>query len=81
MTDHFFGGDGWEKETGGDSAVTENWWPASFSQPSQNQQHTVIARRNDEAIYCESGKYKIMLLGDTSGKQSYAFSEFEAISK
>ncbi|MCL4482833.1 MAG: hypothetical protein M1445_09535, partial [Bacteroidetes bacterium] len=51
MTDHFFGGECGEKEAGHQFSVKAESPPASFSPHSQNQQHTVIASRNDEAIY------------------------------
>jgi len=50
MTDHFFGGEGGEKEAVHQFSVIDVSPPASFSPPSQKQQYTVIARRNDEAI-------------------------------
>jgi hypothetical protein len=50
MTDHFFEGEGGEKEAGHQFSIIAESLPASFSPPSQNQQHTVIARRYDEAI-------------------------------
>ncbi|MEK7718676.1 MAG: hypothetical protein AAB347_03575 [Bacteroidota bacterium] len=51
MTDHFFGGEVGEKEAGHQFSVIADSLSASFSPTSHNQQHTVIARRNDEAIY------------------------------
>jgi len=43
MTDHFFRGEGGEKEAGHQFSVIAESPPASFSPPSQKQQHTVIA--------------------------------------
>ncbi|MCX6221264.1 MAG: hypothetical protein NTZ69_09755 [Bacteroidia bacterium] len=48
MTDHFFGGEGGEKEAGHQFSVIAESSPASFSLPSQNQQHTVIATTRNE---------------------------------
>ena len=62
MTDHFFWSEGGAKEAGDDSAITENWWSASFAPPSHDQQRNVIARRNDEAICWFTVKYIVSLL-------------------
>jgi hypothetical protein len=43
MTDHFYSGEGWEKEADHQFLKKTELQPASFSQPSHHQQNTVIA--------------------------------------
>ena len=50
MTDPFFGGEGGEKEAGHQFLVIAVLPPASFSQSSQNQQHTVIANEVKQSL-------------------------------
>jgi len=50
MTDHFFGGEGGEKEADHQFSVIAETPPASFSPPSQNQQHAVIANGVKQSV-------------------------------
>jgi hypothetical protein len=54
MTDHFFGGEGGEKEAGDQFLIRRELQPASFSPPSHYQQLTVIANAAKQSFDIQS---------------------------